>query len=156
MRRLSVADFWSRVQRGEAADCWPWTGARTGGGYGAACIAGRSTTAHRLAFEFSGGKLQPLQVVMHSCDNPPCCNPAHLRAATQRQNLADMHSKGRAGDCRTFGEAHGMAKLTAEQVVRLRTIYAAGTYSQTALARLFGVSQAQVGRIVRGENRKAA
>ena len=35
-------------------------------------------------------------VLMHTCDNPACCNPHHLEVATQaRDNLADMAAKGR-------------------------------------------------------------
>lgn len=41
--------------------------------------------------------------VLHSCDNPPCCNPAHLFLGTNADNTADRHAKGR--DAR--GAAHG-------------------------------------------------
>lgn len=34
-------------------------------------------------------------LVRHTCDNPPCCNPAHLITGTQAQNTADMMERGR-------------------------------------------------------------
>jgi len=34
-------------------------------------------------------------VVAHLCDNPGCCNPAHLRWTTQAMNVADALAKGR-------------------------------------------------------------
>jgi hypothetical protein len=89
---------------------------------------------------------------MHRCDNRACCNPRHLQAADQLANLADMRLKGRAGDARTFAEAHGRAKLTDAQVGEIRT-RAAGGSTHRALSAEFGVGQSQVGRIVRGESR---
>ena len=89
---------------------------------------------------------------MHTCDNPECCNPAHLRIGTQRENIADMHTKGRAGDCRVFGERHGMAKLSAQQVDEIHSLRSSGL-TQDALAARFGVAQSHIGRILRGENR---
>jgi hypothetical protein len=35
------------------------------------------------------------KVVMHTCDNPQCVNPEHLRLGTQKENIMDMHQKKR-------------------------------------------------------------
>lgn len=71
--------------------CLEWAGYRDRGGYGR--LNGK--LAHRLAFiEAFGGSIDGL-VVMHLCDNPPCCNPEHLRLGTMAENMADAQRKGR-------------------------------------------------------------
>jgi hypothetical protein len=97
--------FWSRVQIDEENKCWLWLGARTSGrfGYGRfELITGRQVLAHRLAYGLTAGgipKARPF--VLHSCDNPPCCNPCHLRAGTQKDNMQDKASRGRANRSRS-------------------------------------------------------
>jgi hypothetical protein len=111
------------------------------------------TTAHRIAFKLNGGVIPHGHYVLHRCDNPPCCNPAHLFVGTQKQNLEDMRRKGRAGDCRNIGERHGMCKLADSQVAEIRKLYATPVLSQDKLAAMFGVGQSQISRILRRESR---
>lgn len=33
--------------------------------------------------------------VLHTCDNPPCCNPAHLYRGTALDNARDRDTRGR-------------------------------------------------------------
>ena len=94
--------FWSKVDQRGPDECWPWT-ASTNGGYGAfgAKLFGekkmRVHRAHRVAFFLATGVAPDDLVVCHSCDNPPCCNPAHLWLGTQADNNRDMSIKGRNG-----------------------------------------------------------
>lgn len=84
--------FWKKVDK--SGDCHAWTGARTQRGYGVFFVAGRALLAHRLAACLNG--VDPLApVIMHSCDNPSCVNPAHLSAGTHKSNAQDMVAKGR-------------------------------------------------------------
>jgi len=55
---------------------------------------GKLWGAHRVAFTFHHGR-EPQKYVLHSCDNPGCCNPAHLREGTQLENMRDMNERGR-------------------------------------------------------------
>lgn len=92
--------FWDKVATGDPEACWPWTGGdRHEFGYGRFHLSNspqRRIWAHRFAFMLATGEDARGMVVMHSCDNPPCCNPAHLSLGTQRDNVADMIAKGRS------------------------------------------------------------
>jgi hypothetical protein len=99
--RLDAARFWSKVDRsGGPTACWPWiAGGRHG--YGAFSIADRPYPAHRIALLMSGAALGDDQLACHRCDNPPCCNPAHLFPGTNADNVADMWAKGRSAQQRS-------------------------------------------------------
>ena len=123
MRKITIAEFWERITP-KPNGCWEWQGAKTKQGYGTMW----GTTAHRIAYSLSTGPIPEGMVVMHTCDNPSCCNPEHLRVGSQQENLADMHRKGRAGDCRNFGESHGMCKLSDAQVTDIKRLYASKSF----------------------------
>jgi hypothetical protein len=76
-----------RVDKSE--ECWLWMGSRTTLGYGRL----GDWYIHRLVFEQEVGPAT--EHVLHSCDNPPCCNPSHLFFGTQADNMQDAHRKGR-------------------------------------------------------------
>lgn len=88
------------VDVGTPDECWEWTKARHPQGHGqlASGIRPRHIVyAHRVAWELANGRaLKRGEVVRHRCDNPPCCNPAHLLVGTQADNVADMIERGRA------------------------------------------------------------
>jgi hypothetical protein len=71
--------------------CIEWRGRRRRGGYG---MAG-SQRAHRWAYEKFFGPIPDGLIVMHTCDNPPCVNPLHLKVGTQGENIRDARDKGR-------------------------------------------------------------
>lgn len=137
----------------EPGQCWEWHRAHNGQGYGTLTVNGRAAYAHRLAFELSGGVIPKGFDVLHECDNPRCINPAHLSTGTRSENMADCHARGRSRipSPRLKGEANGAAKLTTEQVQRIRAQLARGS-TQQSLADQFGVSQAAIGKIARGES----
>jgi hypothetical protein len=115
--------FWAKIDvRGED-DCWEWQAYRNRAGYGIIGTRGRSSAvASRLALAIKLGGLTPEQLTLHSCDNPPCCNPAHLSAGTHRDNAIDRSVKGRS----MRGESHVTAKLTEDDVRAIRALAASG------------------------------
>ena len=76
--------------------CIEWTGARVRQ-YGVLRVHTVHWSAHRLAWTLAYGQIPEGLHVLHSCDNPPCCNPAHLFLGTQSENMRDKVSKGRQG-----------------------------------------------------------
>lgn len=94
--RALAKRFWRKVRRLGADECWPWKGALGRGGRGVFYLRGRTTSAPRVVFEIVLGSPLPADVyACHRCDNPRCCNPAHLFAGTRSDNMLDMYAKGR-------------------------------------------------------------
>lgn len=96
--------FWKRVDMSGGPDaCWPWQGYRMPEGRGTKRRLGRgqirvgnkATLTNRLAYELTFRPLAPGENACHSCDNPVCCNPRHLFAGSQLQNMQDAVRKGR-------------------------------------------------------------
>lgn len=86
----------ARVDRSGGPDaCWPWMGARNEHGYGVLRVDGRNERTHRLALRREEPDPGPDIKVLHSCDNPPCCNPSHLRYGSQGDNIMDAIERGR-------------------------------------------------------------
>lgn len=136
--RGSAERFWTLTIPEPNTGCWLWMGYASGSGYGRVMRGGRNAQAHRVAYELAHGPIPAGDVVMHSCDNRLCVNPAHLRVGTQVENMRDMHSKGRAPNRK--GERNHNASLSDADAFEIRVLGALG-WEQSDLARLFGVSQ---------------
>jgi hypothetical protein len=118
--------IWQRIDVRGATECWPWTrGTTTPGGYGVLRVAGRPVRAHRFVYELVNGALTPGLYVLHSCDNPPCCNPAHLRQGTHAENMQDKIDHRRERAVVDLGrDGSELHRLTAEREVVERAIAA--------------------------------
>lgn len=108
--------FWGHVDRRGRDECWPWLRSPNHG-YGRFKIARlTSAHAHRIVWALEHGRDPGELVVRHRCDNPICCNPAHLELGTHADNMADKVARGR---CRTgdqSGTNNPRALISEEQL----------------------------------------
>lgn len=126
--------------------CWLWTRYRTPHGYGRVAYKSKAELAHRVSWFLANGPIPDGMGVLHSCDNPPCVNPAHLFLGTSLDNNADCRSKGR----HAYGERNGVSKLTRDDVIRIRAERANGR-AQRDIAYSYGVSQSLVSMVTNGK-----
>lgn len=165
--------YWSKVDKSGGPDeCWPWMAGRDLYGYGRVWFAGRDHPAHRVAYDLSVGPIlsreriprRSMMLVCHRCDNPACCNPAHLFLGTDADNMADKVAKGRqatvivCGDrngartrpeSRARGSRNGIAKLTEADILTIRESLEAGEY-QWMIAERYGISTRAVRHVKTG------
>lgn len=138
---VSVTRFWRNVTVGGQDECWLWTG-DADDEYGVFYFRGAMRRAPELALSFTTGeKRHPDLDTCHSCDNPICCNPHHLRFDTRQSNVDDMIARGRAAR---------QGRLSDEQVYVIRLRRANGA-RQEDLAVDYGVSASLISMIVRGK-----
>ncbi len=144
-----IANFWKRVKMPSLFECWEWTGGVDGCGYGQ--LRGNNVKlvkAHRFSYILANGEIPKGMCVLHTCDNPPCCNPDHLFLGTHADNSQDKVNKGRQSKLK--GERAGRAKLTDKNVREIRSLIAKG-WVYTRIARRFGVGKSTIGYIGTGE-----
>ena len=153
---LSAQDierFKKRIIETDPKKCWPWQGSKVRG-YGSFWLQGRTTPAHRIAYFFATGQNPACSLVLHRCDNPPCCNPSHLFLGTPADNTRDMMLKGRKR-IGTPTPVRGMdqhsAKLT-DDLVRIILNLAAQGWGASKIwhTNQFPVSRRTIASIVKG------
>ena len=148
--------LWSKVDVKGENECWPWKAMITESGYGRVWINDKGYYAHRVIYELANPGSISLSApkdrfgsgfLRHKCDNPPCCNPAHLEIGTQADNMQDKVKRGRS---RWFGSSVNSprAKFTADEVREIRFLYSTKRANQPALAKLYEVSESTIGFIV--------
>jgi transposase-like protein len=128
--------------------CHPWTGSvMQANGYGQISAispkTGRRTmrNTHVVAFELAHGPVPAGKRVLHArgcCKT--CCNPAHLRAGTQAENMEDAKAERRLG-----------RRLTKAEVLEIVMLHQRDGVSAAALAHRFHVDPATTRKILRGE-----
>lgn len=140
-RRPLMDRFWALVDVRGPDECWPWTGGLSKpGGYGAFHPdEGRTIGAHRYSLGLALGRpVATGMEAMHSCDNPPCVNPAHLSEGTSSANHLEAFVRGRTNPPRS--------RLDVGQVVAIVAMLQSGTRTAT-VAQAFSVSRGTVNDI---------
>jgi len=135
--------FFRHVNKTET--CWLWTGYTRR--YGYFNNGQYIEVAHRYSYKLHKSDIPDGMYVCHACDNPACVNPDHLFLGTQKDNMRDMHSKGRGNPPR--GLRNHKARLTDTQVQQIKNdprIY-------REIAADFDTSIATVGKIKNNQTR---
>lgn len=147
--------------------CWNWSGGTNKQGYGLMSVGNRTASAHRTSYRVFVGKIKPADgyhgmCVCHSCDNPPCVNPAHMFLATQTNNMRDCAKKGRSPraladrngtrtrpDRIARGERSARSRTTSDAVLDIREKYRMGVANMPELASRHGLSKSTVFDIIK-------
>lgn len=86
--------------------------------------------------------------ILHSCDNPNCINPNHLRTGTPLENINDRQIRNRQShNTGRKGELHSVIKLNLKKVLEIRN----DNRSCTLIAKIYGVSSQTISSIRRNE-----
>ena len=143
--------FWNKVSVSSPQECWNWNGTKNEKGYGLFSFLGKMKGAHRVSWILLNGEIELGKMVLHSCDNPSCVNPAHLSLGTAKDNTADAIAKNRfpqitaTGVNKARGERNGSAKLFLEDVYEIRK----SNLTITGLAKKFRVCRTTIRNIKR-------
>lgn len=106
-------------------------------------------SAYRKLWEHLKGPIPKGIVIRHMCDNGMCVNIEHLELGTRQDNIRDMNERGRARGGGKKGEQCSYAKINSWSAAYIRKNF--GIDSTRELAELFGICEAQIRRIGRGE-----
>ncbi len=143
--------FWESVDRsGGLNACWEWKDRRDKDGYGHSFKQTSSQRAHRSAYMYVKGHIPDDLCILHSCDNPPCCNPAHLSVGTHADNGRDKRLRNRSAS----GTRNGNAKLTLAKVLHMRALwdYDSTRYTAIVLSRKFNIGVPHIYNVVNRKN----
>jgi hypothetical protein len=130
-KRNEPIDVFQLIETRGPDECWNWKGRSISKDRPYFHLNGSKVVAYRVVFDLMNPeKLKPDEVVRHKCDNPMCCNPAHLERGTHVQNMQDMVDRDR----------HGLPKTVVRAIRRL--LEEGRTHK--AIADLYGVSRETV------------
>lgn len=164
MESNKIEKFWAKIDKspgyGPNGDCWIWTGAISSGRYGRFSYRDENkkstgASAHRFAYcldkNISVKDLSSDLLVCHTCDNPPCVNPAHLFLGTSQDNADDKMSKNR----QIKGSKHGNSKINENTVRIIKMLSVSGIWTYEELGIICGgLNKSNIMRILRGDSWK--
>lgn len=140
--REHEARFWSKARIGGPDECWEWIGSKS---YGQFFDGTRVVKAPRFALALALGHY-PEGETLHSCDNPRCVNPAHLRDGTHAENIQEAYDRNRI----PRRKPNHRSVLTPDLVKEIRAA-ATGRFGEKAqLAKRFHVAPSTIARVLSG------
>ena len=110
---------------------------------------GKRITVHRLVAKHFVRKPEGKNEIDHINNDKTDNRAENLRWVTRGENVRNAFEEGLYEN--REGENSNTAKLTEEEVVEIRRLYEKTEKTQYDLADMYGVSQVQIGRIVRRE-----
>ena len=142
--------FWSRVAVTANDDkCWEWKLKGNPKGYGIYYFKKGQWLAHRFAYYLANGRIFRHLLVLHSCDNPCCCNPKHLRQGTHKDNGIEAGERGLL----KVGEKCNFATVTEIQVREIKRKLTEG-YRPYEIEQMLNISRQVIYPIKQGKNWK--
>lgn len=133
----TIESFLNKISINSDNGCWEWSGYVNVDGYGRISISAQMHLVHRVSYLFHKGDIGNFYV-LHTCDNPKCCNPDHLFLGTHEDNMADRARKKKS----KLGN-----KLSKLEVKEIRNILLNGNTTQVRLAQQYRVSQSSISQI---------
>ncbi len=130
-------------------NCWEWQGKRhKTQGYPYITVARDKKRYSQLLTRVIlkaklGRDIIPNKMALHTCDNPPCCNPEHLYEGTLENNTKDKIVRNRTAK----GERNGGSKLTDREVGQIKVLLEIGQLSQDKIAEMYNITQSQISLI---------
>jgi hypothetical protein len=123
---------------------WPWRGPVHPRGYGQFCHNYRTHKAHRVSYELFRGAIPAGMIIRHVNDTPIDVNPWNLLVGTQSDNMADRVARSR----QPRGASHYATRLTEDDVIEIRRLYATGSVSHARIAAQYGVKRETIRDII--------
>lgn len=139
---MPVIDRFLSYVRLDASGCWLWIGGTSWNGYGRFKVDYKSIRAHRFSYAYFIGDIQANEVIRHKCNNPACVNPLHIVKGSIQDNVDDREAQHRGAK----GSQVGTAKLTEEQIPKIRSLLGMGM-SIADVAELYNVGRTTISYI---------
>jgi hypothetical protein len=141
-----ISRFWTKVNKTDS--CWLWTANTCRDGYGNITANKIQYKAHRYSLMIHGVVVPKGSIVMHTCDNPSCVRPEHLKVGSQLDNMKDKVNKNR----QTKGESNVLSKLTESTVLEIRSLYP--SLSVRKLSRKYNTCENNIRAIIKRDTWK--
>lgn len=132
--------------------CLNWLRSKNDNGYGSLRVNSRCEFAHRVSYLIFNGPLSEGLCVCHSCDNPSCVNPKHLRLGIRKGRDSKRGHGGGFKLGHELSKGNRQRKLTDDQVKEIRATLGTGE-SLSTISERYGISLAHASMIRRGKRK---
>lgn len=154
MKDVAIRIVKQQLTGSDTSNCIIFNGTGSAkGGYGRITVSSNGTTrsfaAHRIAYEVYHGNIENGLVVRHTCHNPRCINPKHLKCGTHKQNAQDRIDAKRCAPQK--GAKNGNAKTTEQDRADIRRRRLSGE-TLKSIAKDYGIHFSTVSAIMKSRN----